>query len=227
MRQIQGKWFDIDQAFAKYEANVAKAVNKRSGLAKFHGYEYEDIYNIGAIGFVRAYKNFDEAKGTPFEAHVYKNAEFEILRAFRDSNQYVHVPVTVKDCIQKIKKINNFECMNMDELKNATGETAYTIEQALNCIKQIIVPGNKKIGSDFYQDQELMEVLAPSIEDDTDMIVEDFFSKLKPRDLEILKLYMGDMKQSEIGAIFGLSQIQISRILRKKIAKTWQEYAEV
>ncbi|WDF02930.1 sigma-70 family RNA polymerase sigma factor [Shouchella hunanensis] len=227
MRQIHGKWFDIDQAFVEYEKYIAKAVRKRSKQAKFYGLEYEDLYNIGAIGFVKAYKNFDESKGTPFEAHVYKNAEFEILRAFRDSNQYVHVPVSVKDCIQKIKNINNFESMDMDELKNATGDTAYTIEQALNCIKQIIVPGNKKIGSDSSQDQELMEVLAPSIEDDSDMIVEDFFSKLKPRDLEILKLYMGDMKQSDIAEIFGLSQIQISRILRKKIAKSWQEYAEV
>ncbi|WP_144559574.1 sigma-70 family RNA polymerase sigma factor [Shouchella miscanthi] len=225
MKEINGEWLDIDQAFDKYEKYVKIAALKRFNQAKAYGMEFADVYNISAIGFTKGYHSYDEKFGKSFGSHAFNNATFEILKAFRDTNIKIHVPRTVKESLLSIKKIPNYESKTVDELSFLIGAKKDLVEQAIICINQSFVSSDKQIKN--QKGRRIEDYLESAPLDETQVFVEEFFSKLNYKDRQMLKLYLQEHTQSEIAEIFGITQAHVGRILRKKIAKSWQEYAEV
>ena len=72
------------------------------------GIEYEDIFQVGCIGLVKAADGFDESRGLCFSTYAVPNIIGEIKRLFRDTGA-IKVSRAVKELSLKIQREKNLQ----------------------------------------------------------------------------------------------------------------------
>lgn len=197
------------------------------------GYETEDLYQIGAIGLIRAIDKFDFAYDVKFSTYAVPLISGEIKRFLRDDGM-IKVSRTLKENQWKIKK-------TMEALQNRLGREA-TIEELagelsmepeeimfsleatveVESMEQSIYARDGKeislkdrLTTEKNEQEELMNRL----------FVEQLLDILADRDRELIKLrYFENKTQTEVADLLGISQVQVSR-LEKKILRHMKEFA--
>ncbi len=195
------------------------------------GVEYDDLYQLACMGFLKAIAGFDERFGVRFSTYAVPMIAGEIKRflrddgsvkvsrlikkAARDMNTYIEQCVaergeqpTVAELAQKF---------GMDE-----GEVVFTLGSARMPVS-IYEQGD-------YKDEKgttLAERL-PAREDQEDMleklVLKEAIGKLPEREKKIVFLrFFRDMTQSEVARRIGVSQVQISRIETRIMDKFKEE----
>ena len=195
------------------------------------GVEYDDLYQLACMGFLKAIAGFDERFGVRFSTYAVPMIAGEIKRflrddgsvkvsrlikkAARDMNAYIEQCVaergeqpTVAELAQKF---------GMDE-----GEVVFTLGSARMPVS-IYEQGD-------YKDEKgttLAERL-PAREDQEDMleklVLKEVIGKLPEREKKIVFLrFFRDMTQSEVARRIGVSQVQISRIETRIMDKFKEE----
>ncbi len=197
------------------------------------GVDYDDLFQIGCMGFLKAISGFDESFSVKFSTYAVPMIAGEIKRFMRDDGS-VKVSRTMK---QAAKEINRF----IEEQTLAKGQPPSVAEIAkqfqMDEAETVFVMGASKMplslqgGSEYKDGKEraLIETLATK--DDQDewldkMLLKGAIDDLCERDKKIIVLrYFRDMTQSEVAQKIGVSQVQISRIenriikeFRKKLA---------
>ena len=186
------------------------------------GIEYEDLYQLGALGFVKAIKNYDSAFNVKFTTYAVPMIAGEIKRFLRDdgsvkvSRSIKHTAIEVKNFISEYNKVH----INNPSLEQ--------VSKALNLEMQDIVLAleantnplsiNEKYGADddaFSLQDKITDNFS----------VDNFINKLaikeliktlnsKEKQVIVMRYYL-DKTQSEIAKELGVSQVQVSRIENK------------
>ncbi|MCK9575053.1 MAG: SigB/SigF/SigG family RNA polymerase sigma factor [Clostridia bacterium] len=192
------------------------------------GIEYDDLYQLGCVGFLKAIKNFDEKYGVHFSTYAVPMITGELKRFMRDDG-YIKVSRIVKKQAMIIKKIS-------DEYRQKTGESP-TIEYlakelnldtqdivfALDSSKMPISLDAKCAGESKEKGQLLIDKIIEV--DNSEDVIDKFILKksiklLLPREKQIILLrYFRDKTQSEVAELLGISQVQVSRLEAKVIEK--------
>ncbi len=197
--------------------NIVKRFNGR-------GYEIEDIYQIGCLGFIKAIKRFN----TNFEVQVSTYAVpyilGEIKRFIRDDG-IMKVSRSTKELAMKILELQK-------EYFNKTGEEITIsniskmlkipkeeITYALDCLKPVssIYEESNSSGDDS---RSILDKLGTG-KDEAGSIVDKLALKqlienLDTREKEIILLrFYKDKTQSEVAKVLGITQVQVSRIEKK------------
>lgn len=193
---------------------------------KNKGVEYDDLYQLGCVGFLKAIKNFDEKFGVVFSTYAVPMILGEVKRFLRDDGT-IKVSRMIKS---QAMKINRF----VEEYSGKTGETP-TVEEisaALSIEREdvILALDSSKMPLSLYdaQDEEKSDKKSelidriPSDEREDDMVdkilLKSMIEKLPPREKKIIIMrYYRDNTQTEIAEALGVSQVQISRIENKII----------
>ena len=207
--------------------SLVKCIVKRY-LGK--GVDYDDLFQIACMGFLKAIAGFDEKFGVKFSTYAVPMIAGEIKRFMRDDGA-VKVSRAMK---QTAKDINLF----VEEYTAAHGRQPSIKEIAetfnLDESETVFVMGSSKMpvslygGSEFKDggERELIETLPAS--DDQDellerMLLRGAIEELPERERKIIVLrYFRDMTQSEVAEKIGVSQVQVSRI-ESKIIKEFRE----
>lgn len=197
---------------------------------KNKGVEYDDLYQLGCIGFLKAINNFDESFGVRFSTYAVPMIIGEVKRFLRDDGA-IKVSRVIKT---QARAINSF----IENYNGAGGETP-TIEEisaALNMEREDVIlaldsskmPLSLSETLDDGADKkiELIDKIASDDKED-DMVdkilLESVIEKLPPREKKIIFMrYYRDNTQSEIAEALGVSQVQVSRI-ESKIIKQIRE----
>jgi RNA polymerase sporulation-specific sigma factor len=227
IRQAKGGDVQAKEALIEHNVSLVKCIVKRY-LGK--GVDYDDLFQIGCMGFLKAIMGFDESFGVKFSTYAVPMIAGEIKRFMRDDGS-VKVSRTMK---QTAKEINIF-------IEDYTSENGVqpSISQiaekfGLNEAETVFVMGSSKMpislyGSADYKDgneRELIETLpaADNQEDWLDrMLLRGAIEGLPERDRKIIILrYFRDMTQSEVAEKIGVSQVQVSRI-ESRIIKEFRE----
>lgn len=193
------------------------------------GYEYEDIFQIGCIGLVKAVKNFDSKFNVKFSTYAVPMIVGEVKRFLRDDG-LIKVSRTTKALAKKIhfdrerltKKLGRDP--SIEELSNYSGvekeELLFAMESASSM--QYL---NDTIHQDDGAPVFLIDKLsAEKTEDDSTLIdniaLKEALRSLDSKSRQILILrYFKDMTQVEVSKIMGISQVQVSRIEKKVLLK--------
>ena len=187
------------------------------------GYDMEDIYQIGAMGMIKAIKKFDFSYDVMFSTFIVTYIIGEIRRFLRDDGP-IKVSRSLKYLATKIKdeKIKD-ENITIEELAKKLNEPKENIIMAIdssNSVESL----EDKIDDDK---QSILEKF--KINDNQEMGIIDKLSlkqslqKLNKRDKEIIYLrYYKCQTQKNVAKIIGISQVQVSR-LEKKILKNLEE----
>ena len=213
---------------ALVEANVGliyMVLKRFSG----RGYEQEDLFQIGAIGLIKAIDKFDLSRELSFSTYAVPMIIGEIRRFLRDDG-IIHVSRQIKDNARKIavvkenfKKGNNVD-PTIEELAEATGLSLDEIVMAIEAesIYQPIVSG--KDGNPMILVDQLEDSRRAESELINRITVVQMMDCLEEKDRQLLELRFWEGKtQSESAKILGLNQVAVSR-LEKKILLELRKY---
>ena len=204
--------------------NLIKSIVKRF-LGR--GVEYDDLYQLGCLGLVKAIKNFDEKYDVMFSTYAVPMIIGEIKRFLRDDGA-IKVSRAIKILSVKINKyIEEYRLKRncsptTEELAEHFGIDRSDVIFALDSSKYPLSL-NSSEGDDDDSNTELIDRL-PSSENGDELIdkimLRTFIERLPDRDRKIIILrYFRDKTQSEIAAELGVSQVQVARLENKIIEK--------
>ncbi len=202
-----------------FNSPLIKSVVKRY-LNK--GVEYDDLYQLGAMGFVKAINNYDPTFNVKFTTYAVPMIAGEIKRFLRDDGT-IKVSRSIKYMAIQVKNfINEY---NKEHLNSPTLEM---ISKSLNLDKNDVVLALEANVSPLslnekYNDSADSMTLVDKITDN--FSVDNLVNKLALRELietltarekqVIIMRYYLDKTQSEIAKELGVSQVQVSRIENK------------
>lgn len=211
----------------EHNVSLVKCIVKRY-LGK--GVDYDDLFQIACMGFLKAIAGFDEKFGVKFSTYAVPMIAGEIKRFMRDDGS-VKVSRAMK---QTAKEMNTFieECVLKSGKQPSVAEVAKKF--GLDEAETVFIMGSSKMPLSLYggaeykdgKEKELIETLA-SKDDQEDwldrMLLRGAIEALPERDRKIIILrYFRDMTQSEVAEKIGVSQVQVSRI-ENKIIKEFRE----
>ncbi len=202
---------------------LIKSIIKRF---KSKGVEYEDLYQIACIGFMKAVKNYDETFGVKFSTYTVPMIIGEIKRYMRD-NGAIKVSRTLKILANKINKyIDRFQTENnsspeVETIAKKFGITEEEVVIALDSSKMPLSIFDKF--DDDEEGQELIDKIPYSDGEDkllNKIQISSALNTLTERERKIIVLrYYRDKTQCEIAENLGVSQVQVSRLENKIIEK--------
>ena len=211
------------QLLVKANSPLIKSVIKRY---KNKGIEYDDLYQLGSLGFLKAITNFNEEFNVKFSTYAVPMIAGEVKRYLRD-NGIIKVSRSVKAlAIQISKFIEEYYNINQKSpaLEIIAEKFEVTVQEVVFAMESSKAPVSlfQKVGEESSKELTLMD----RIEDDNNVDKEldkmqlyNAIKELNPRDKKIIIMrYFRDMTQSEIASMLGVSQVQVSR-LENKILK--------
>lgn len=198
------------------------------------GVEYDDLYQIGCVGFLKAIKNFNPDFDVKFSTYAVPMVAGEIKRFLRDDGS-IKVSRSIKTLAIKIKafiekeKQETGETPSIEEIALKFETTKEDVVIALDSCQQILSL-HAKVDEDDPNSQNIIDKIA--FFDKNDDMLDKFILKNeimnlpeKERKIILLRYYRGKT-QGEVAAMLDVSQVQISRMeskiieqLRKKLTK--------
>lgn len=188
------------------------------------GYEIEDLYQIGCIGFIKSIKRFDTNFEVKLSTYSVPYILGEIKRFIRDDG-----PIKVSRSIKELNvKINDLKKQYLSKGKEITIEqiceelkvSKEDVLIAMESTKSIeSIESNITSDSDEKQLTILDKISTGKNEEEiitNKMIVSQLIRELEKRDKEIILLrFFKEKTQSEVAKVLGISQVQVSRIEKK------------
>lgn len=189
------------------------------------GHDIEDLFQIGAIGFIKAIKNFSTEYNTQLSTYAVPMIMGEIKRFLRDDG-IIKVSRQVKELAYKINVIKN------ENEKFGKETTIEQLANELNVSKEEII-----LTLDFELKVDSLDRTCSGDDDTTlkerlifnkneynkvldKMEIEKGFNVLNLKEKKVVYYrFFKDKKQSEIAKVLGVTQVQISRIEKKAMEK--------
>jgi RNA polymerase sigma-B factor len=204
----------------------------------YRGEQLDDLVQIGAIGLIKAIDRFDVERGVELTTYATPNIIGEIKRHFRDKGWSVRVPRGLQELNVQISKLVEQLTVQLGrsptiaELAEAAGVEEEAVLEALESGRAYssvsLSPGGasddegeldplESLGTEEheYEISEDRAVLAPG------------FKVLDERERRILHLrFFSGLTQSQIAEQIGISQMHVSRLIRRSLEKIREEIAE-
>lgn len=198
------------------------------------GVEYDDLYQIGCVGFLKAIKNFDPSFDVKFSTYAVPMIAGEIKRFLRDdgsikvSRSIKTLAIKLRSYIDKQKKENG-ETPSIEELAKQFEVEVEDVVIALDS-SQSTISLHAKIDEDDPNSQNLIDKLA--VFDKSEDMLDKFILKTEILNLPekekkiILLRYFRGKTQGEVADELGISQVQVSRIESKIIEGLKSKFVE-
>ena len=202
------------------------------------GEPLDDLIQVATIGLIKAVDRFDLERGVAFSSYAVPTMLGELKRYFRDSGWAVHVPRAAQEQALQLAAVTDElsrtlrRSPRVGELAEAMGTSQEEVLEAIHAANahdtvSLDTPRPSSDGeSDTYadtmgEDDERLD-LAEYLAD-----VESKISSLSDRDRLLLRLrFAEDMTQTEIAERIGVSQMQVSRLLRRAIGQLREAIGE-
>ena len=199
------------------------------------GYDYEDIFQIGSIGLVKAINNFDLTYNVKFSTYAVPMIIGEIKRFLRDDGM-IKVSRNVKSLARKVyfykeiltKKLKRSP--TIEELADYADvdkeEILFAIESS-NSLQYLYDTIHQDDGAPVL----LIDKLSEKSVDDGNIIeriaLKEALSSLDNKARQIILLrYFKDKTQVQVAKMLGINQVQVSRIEKKVLAEMRKKLEE-
>lgn len=217
----------LDQCLETHERLIHKVCQPFTKRAYQNDWEYNDLFQVAVIGFLKAYERFDptkfkneEGEGVKFSTYCVPKIFGEIQIHLRDDNIGPKFSRRDKDTGAKI--------VRMDLVDKPVSEIAEALEisesQAQGGLDWLLFQRANSIYEDDDDEITLLDRLGTD-EDYTTAFVEEFLEKLTPKQRKVVQGAMESKTQREIAETVGVSQVQVSRIIRR-IRDLYKDYKD-
>ena len=196
------------------------------------GLDYDDLFQLGCIGLLKAINKFNPNLGFIFSSYAVPMIEGEIKRFLRDDG-IIKVSRDLKYINWKVKKYKD-QYFKKTGKELSLDELSLILEIDKEKIKSSILATSPIEYFDIYSstDGELCSLdLANNVVKDDEIpytiLIElkEIINNLPKLEASVIKLrYFNDFTQGKTGKILGLSQVQVSRLEKKAIKTISKEY---
>lgn len=194
--------------------------------SKYSNYmDKEDLHQVGMIGLINAYKNFDSKKNVKFSTYAFPYIVGEVSKYVREnknikvSKDLVKLGRKINDYIQKHKEARGYE-PSISDIALMLDTKKQTIINALEALKT-----TKSLDEEINDDGKAVTLLdiTPSKEKinfDQMIDLKEAFKYLS--DVEkilVINRYFKDLTQSEVAKLMGVNQVYVSRLEKRVLDK--------
>jgi RNA polymerase sigma-B factor len=191
----------------------------------------DDLTQVAALALVKAVDRFDPTRGIAFSSYAVPTIVGEIKRHFRDHGWAVRPPRALAERALRVEgavrefTVEEGRAPTVAELCRQTGLKEEDVLDALHAgraasASSLDAPVSKQdegitsLGDRIGVDEGGYGIVEQRV------LLEGLLRGVSPRDREILHMrYVDDMTQAEIGEVFGVSQMQVSRLVRSSIER--------
>lgn len=192
------------------------------------GVDYEDLFQIGAVGLIKAARGFDASKNLKFSTYAVAKIMGEIKTYLRDNGQ-IKVPRSVKEQKFRIERIHTELLKELgrepriSEISERSGipidEIIYALDATQSTVSLDLPPddGGIIIGCGGREEEQALDRV----------LIAQLLSTLEANERRLIVLrFFNDKTQAEASKELGLSQVAVSR-LEKKVLKKLREKAVI
>lgn len=205
------------------------------------GYDLEDLFQIGSIGLMKAIDKFDLGMGVKFSTYAVPMITGEIKRFIRDDGM-VKVSRTIKENGLKVRMTRQRLQLKLNReptLQEIAEESALSREEIVLAmeasieVESIYSAAYQDDGSEVYLVDKVVQGQAGcvgsslgnygSADNDTEkeellnhLLLKQLLDSLEERERRLIDMrYFQNKTQTEVAEVFGISQVQVSRLEKK------------
>ena len=220
-RAQEGDKFEMDRLIRENNGLIWSIVKRFMN----RGYEVEDLYQIGCMGFIKSIKRFDTNFEVKLSTYSVPYILGEIKRFIRDDGP-IKVSRSIKELNTKINELKRHYLLNGKEITleqicrelKIQKEDAIIAMESTNAVESMDAAANAE-NKDGKQMTVFDKISTGKNEEEmitNRMVVNQLINELQDRDKEIILLrFFKEKTQTEVAKILGISQVQVSRIERK------------
>jgi RNA polymerase sigma-B factor len=230
----QGDLQAREQLIEQYMSLVRSLARRYS----YRGEQLEDLVQIGAIGLIKAIDRFDLERGVELTTYATPNIIGEIKRHFRDKGWSVRVPRGLQELNVQLSRLVEQLTVQLGrsptipELAKAAGVEEEQVLEALES-GRAYTSLSLSVGGGGGDDDDLDPLESLGTEEHQYEVSEDRavlapgFKALDERERKILQLrFFEGLTQSQIAQQVGISQMHVSRLIRRSLEKIRETIAE-
>lgn len=195
---------------------------------------FDDLMQVASLGLVKAMDRFDVSRGAAFSSFAVPTILGELKRYFRDLGWSVHVPRGAQERALKVEEarqeltartgrppsvpqLAEYLELNIEEVLDALETAAAHHSASLDAPRDELDGESGTLADAFGDEDERFELI------DASLTITSAASQLSPRERRVLALrFVQDLTQTQIAEEIGVSQMQVSRILRRALERLQQ-----
>ncbi|MBQ9058800.1 MAG: SigB/SigF/SigG family RNA polymerase sigma factor [Atopobiaceae bacterium] len=197
---------------------------------KNRGEPLEDLIQVGNLGLIKAIDRFDVDYGNEFTTFATPTILGEIKRHFRDKGWSVRVPRRLQELSAKVNEVSDeltSELQRSPSTEEVAERLGVSVDEVLEAIESSSAYSAAPLEGGGGEEDDTPSVIDHYASEDNNlalsddrMMIEDAISEFSPREQEVIQLRFGEgLTQIEIAEKLGVSQVQVSRLLRKTLKR--------
>lgn len=199
---------------------------------KNRGESLDDLVQVATIGLIKAIDRFDISRGLEFTTFATPTIMGEIKRHFRDKGWSVRVPRRLQELSAKVTQVSDKlteklqRSPSVDEIAQALGVSVDEVLEAMESAHaytsvSLDVPQGDDDGTQSSTVIDKYALVDEDLESSDDRIVlEQAIKDFSEREQQIIRMrFLEGFTQVEIAQKLQISQVQVSRLLRKTLQK--------
>ena len=197
---------------------------------KNRGEPLDDLIQVGTIGLIKAIDRFDPDRGLEFTTYATPTILGEIKRHFRDKGWSVRVPRRLQELSAKVNQTTDQLTKDLQRTpttEEVAAKLGVSVDEVLEAMESSSAYSSVPLEGGSSDDDETPAVIDhyASVDEDLTsaddrMVIEDTIADFSPREQEVLRMRFNDgLTQIEIAKRLGISQVQVSRLLRRTLKK--------
>jgi RNA polymerase sigma-B factor len=228
----------LDHLFEVYRATGDRSVRNQlveahRGLAasiandyRGRGVELDDLVQIAMLGTLKAVERFDPERGIPFSSFASRTVNGEIKRYFRDRTWAVRPPRSAQERHLDLRRARSGLSTQLGRaptVSELAAQMGISTDEVLDALEAGAAYRATSLDARRSGDDETSSLAdrlstgdAPSRPVEMRVLVDQLLASLPPREASIMRLrFYEDMTQSEIAEQLGISQMHVSRLMRR------------
>ncbi|MDE7416382.1 MAG: SigB/SigF/SigG family RNA polymerase sigma factor [Lachnospiraceae bacterium] len=219
-----------EQLFEKNTGLVYHVMKRFAGRGSANGVETEDLFQIGAMGLVKAIEKFDMDYGVCFSTYAVPVIMGEIRRFLRDDGM-IKISRSIKENARQLNKLREDFWQRMgrepmlSELARESGLAREDIITALDAgreVESLYKTVYESDGSEVL----LVDMLGKEGESEeivNKLLLEKLLNELDEKERSLIRLrYFENKTQMQVAGDLGMSQVQVSRLEKKVLLRMRQ-----
>lgn len=236
------------ELFRKYKENGDEEAREQLivshlNLVRFLGSKFnnrgeplEDLIQVGTIGLIKAIDRFEVERGLEFTTYATPTILGEIKRHFRDKGWSVHVPRRLQELSAKITQATDALTQQLQHTPTVDEMAEYlgvSVDEVLEAMESGEAYSSIPLEAGGSDDEDSFSVIDRYGTIDTDLELSDdrimldgVLKELTPKEQEVVRLrFVDGLTQAEIAERLDISQVQVSRLLRRTLRRLQEKIA--
>lgn len=198
---------------------------------KNRGEPLDDLVQVGYLGLLKAIDRFDPDRGLEFTTYATPTILGEIKRHFRDKGWSVRIPRRLQELSAKVNQATDTlttQFQRSPTIQEIADYLDASVDEVLEAMESSSAYSSVPLeGTGSSENDDAPSVIDRYGSEDNELaftddrlVIEEALKGFSPREREVIELrFLKGMAQIEIAEQLGISQVQVSRLLRRTLKK--------